>query len=70
MTQLAEIANTVTDLTEASVRAALLQQLLDHLDSANAIQQQLLGDLFPEMCYEFHDEISNLADRIEEFVED
>ena len=70
MTQLAEIANTVTDLTEASVRAALLQQLLDHLDSANAIQQQLLGDLFPEMCYEFHDEISNLADRIEHFMED
>lgn len=70
MTELAEIANQVTDLTEASVRAALLEQLLDHLDSANAIQQQLLGDRFPEMCYEFHDELENLADRIEHFMED
>lgn len=70
MTELADIANQVTDLSEASVRAAMLAQLLDHLDSANYIQQQLLGDLAPEQCYKFHDELENLADRIADCVED
>jgi hypothetical protein len=70
MTDVSTLTERVTDLTQASVRAALVAQLLDHLDSANAIQQQLLADTFPEMCYEFHDEIENLADRIEHFLED
>jgi hypothetical protein len=63
-----DIAERVTELTEASHRAALLERLLDHLDSANSIQQQLLGDAEPEQCYEFHNELENLADRISDTV--
>lgn len=59
-----------TTIIEDRIRLAQLSQILDHLNSADAIQQQLLADSFPEMGYEFHNEICNLADQIQAFVED
>jgi hypothetical protein len=69
MIDISDISSNIADLSEASVAQALLQQLLDHLDSADAIQQALLGDSEPVKCYEFHDELDNLRHQIAELVE-
>ncbi len=49
-------------------RQAQWERLLNILDEANAIQQKLLGDEHEAACYEFHNQLSNLADEFEEFA--
>ena len=51
--------------TEWQWRSAQWERLLDILDEANAIQQRLLGDEDAAACYEFHNQLSNLADEFE-----
>jgi hypothetical protein len=46
-------------------RKAKWQQLIDLLHEADAIQQALLGDEHPEACYEFHNQLNNIADEFE-----
>lgn len=43
-------------------RAEQWQRLIDLLDQADAIQQALLGDDDQEACYEFHNQLNNMAD--------
>lgn len=47
---------------EKQVRAEQWQRLVDLLDEADSIQQSLLGDSDPAVCYEFHDQLNNMAD--------
>jgi len=48
----------------SDLRDTLLDQLLDNLDRADAIQQQLLGDIAEEQCHKFHRQIVDLHDAI------
>jgi hypothetical protein len=43
-------------------RAEQWQRLIDLLDEADAIQQALLGDEDAAACYEFHNQLNNMAD--------
>ena len=43
-------------------RAEQWQRLIDLLDQADAIQQALLGDEDAAACYEFHNQLNNMAD--------
>ena len=43
-------------------RAQQWQRLIDLLDEADAIQQKLLGDEDAAACYEFHNQLNNMAD--------
>jgi len=43
-------------------RAEQWQRLIDLLDEADAIQQKLLGDEDAAACYEFHNQLNNMAD--------
>ena len=54
--------------TEWLWRQAQWERLLNILDEANDIQQKLLGDDDQEACYEFHTQLSNLADAFEDFA--
>lgn len=53
---------------EKQVRAEQWQRLVDLLDEADSIQQSLLGDGHPEACYEFHDQLNNMADELTDFA--
>jgi hypothetical protein len=48
----------------SDLRDTLLDQLLGNLDRADAIQQQLLGDIAEEQCAKFHRQIVDLHDAI------
>jgi len=45
-------------------RAEQWQRLIDLLDEADAIQQALLGDTAEAVCYEFHNQLNNMADEL------
>lgn len=44
------------------------QQLVDLLEQADALQQQLLGTDHPKACYEFHNELNRLADEFTDWA--
>jgi hypothetical protein len=44
------------------------QRLIDLLDEADAIQQSLLGERHPAACYEFHNQLNNIADEFTDFA--
>jgi hypothetical protein len=48
------------------IRAEKFHQLIDLLDQADALQQELLGDEHETACYEFHSRLNDMAD---EFVD-
>lgn len=48
----------------SDLRDTLLDQLLGNLDRADAIQQQLLGDIAEEQCSKFHRQLVDLHDAI------
>jgi hypothetical protein len=50
------------------IRAEKWQQLIDLLHEADAIQQELLGDVDERACYEFHSQLNNIADEFECFA--
>ena len=47
------------------VRKAKWEQLINLLHEADAIQQALLGDEDSAACYEFHNQLNNIADEFE-----
>jgi hypothetical protein len=49
-------------------RAEQWQRLIDLLDEADAIQQALLGDTAEAACYEFHNQLNNMADELTDFA--
>jgi hypothetical protein len=50
------------------IRAAKWQQLINLLHEADALQQELLGDAVA--CYEFHNQLNNIADEVECYAEE
>ena len=50
-------------------RSAQWERLIALLDEADAIQQKLLGDEDAAACYEFHNQLNNLADEFESFAQ-
>ena len=51
-----------------NARAEQWQRLIDLLDEVDAIQQNLLGDLHEAACYEFHNQLNNIADELTDFA--
>lgn len=49
-------------------RQAQWERLIAIMEEADAIQQRLLGDDDPEVCYEFHGQLSEILERFEEFA--
>ncbi len=49
-------------------RKEMWQRLIDLLDEADALQQSLLGDEYPKSCYEFHNQLNNMADEFTDFA--
>jgi hypothetical protein len=39
--------------------------LINLLHTADSIQQELLGDVDAVACYEFHNQLNNIADEVE-----
>jgi hypothetical protein len=52
------------------IRAEKFQQLIDLLHQADALQQELLGDVDAVACYEFHNQLNNIADEVECYAEE
>ncbi len=44
------------------------QRLIDLLEEADSIQQVLLGEKHKVACYEFHNQLNNLADEFTDFA--
>lgn len=44
------------------------QRLVDLLEEADSIQQSLLGDNHEVACYEFHNQLNNMADEFTDFA--
>ena len=51
-----------------NARAEQWQRLVDLLDEADAIQQSLLADQHEIACYEFHNQLNNMADEFTDFA--
>lgn len=51
-----------------NARAEQWQRLVDLLDEADAIQQSLLADQHETACYEFHNQLNNMADEFTDFA--
>ena len=51
-----------------NARAELWQRLVDLLDEADEIQQSLLADQHETACYEFHNQLNNMADEFTDFA--
>ena len=49
-------------------RAEKWQQLVDLLDQADALQQELLADAALAPSYEFHTQLNNIADELTDFA--
>jgi hypothetical protein len=49
-------------------RNAEWNRLIELLDEADAIQQTLLGDKHAKACYEFHNQLNNIADELVDFA--
>ena len=49
-------------------RAEQWQRLVDLLDEADLIQQQLLGENHEVASYEFHNQLNQLADEFTDFA--
>ena len=47
------------------IRAEKFEQLINLLHEADALQQALLGDAYPDACYEFHSQLNNMAEEFE-----
>ena len=47
------------------IRAEKWQQLINLLHEADALQQELLGDVDERACYEFHSQLNNIAEEFE-----
>lgn len=47
------------------IRAEKFEQLIQMLHDADALQQELLGDVDAAACYEFHNQLNLLADEFE-----
>ena len=47
------------------IRAEKWEQLINLLYEADALQQALLGDTDEAACYEFHSQLTNLAEEFE-----
>jgi len=50
---------------EELTREELFQLLINLLHTADSIQQELLGDVDAVACYEFHNQLNNIADEVE-----
>lgn len=50
------------------IRAEKFEQLVQMLHDADALQQELLGDVDAAACYEFHNQLNLLADEFECWV--
>jgi hypothetical protein len=50
------------------IRAEKFHQLIDLLDQADALQQELLGDEHETACYEFHCQLNDIADEFVDFA--
>ena len=48
-----------------TARAQEFQRLINLLHEADAIQQNLLGDVDAAACYEFHNLLNNIAEEFE-----
>lgn len=46
-------------------RKAKWQQLINLMYEADALQQELLGETDEAACYEFHNQLNNIADEFE-----
>ena len=49
-------------------RSKKWQQLVDLLEQADALQQELMGDEHSTACYEFHNQLNQLADEFTDFA--
>jgi hypothetical protein len=49
-------------------RAEQWQRLVDLLEEADGIQQLLLGDKHEVACYEFHNQLNQMADEFTDFA--
>jgi len=49
-------------------RSEKWQQLIDLLEQADALQQELMDDDHSTACYEFHNQLNQLADEITDFA--
>ena len=49
-------------------RSEKWQQLIDLLEQADGLQQELMGDAHSTACYEFHNQLNNLADEMTDFA--
>lgn len=50
------------------IRTEKFEQLIEMLHEADALQQALLGDDYPDACYEFHNQLNILASEFEDFA--
>ena len=52
------------------IRAEKFEKLIALLHEADALQQELLHDVDKLVCYEFHEQLNNLADEFESWAVD
>ena len=52
------------------IRAEKFEQLIALMHEADALQQELLGDVDELVCYEFHELLNNLAEEFESWAVD
>lgn len=53
---------------DKNIRQEQWQRLVDLLEEADAIQQALLGEDHETACYEFHNQLNQLADDFTDFA--
>lgn len=49
-------------------RANKWQRLVDLVDEADALQQELLGEKHAKACYQFHNDLNSMADEFTDFA--
>lgn len=57
-----------TTVEEDSAIGEKWNRLVDLLDQADALQQELLGTDHPQACHEFHDQLNNMADEFTDWA--
>ena len=50
------------------IRAEKFEKLVALMHEADALQQELLHDVDSFVCYEFHEQLNNLADEFESWA--
>ena len=49
-------------------RSEKWQQLIDLLEQADALQQELMGNTHSTACYEFYNQLNQIADEMTDFA--